>query len=589
MEKANEHFYRGEIEDAFLYLNRARKLAPDSADALLLHAKLYYEVDALDCSLQKCQEIRLIAARAGKDFWGEDELAKKYELYMLLFKLYFFSGQFDIVDKCFDALRDIEENEKFEFKEEYYTDGIDAFLDTYRDEYEPFKLIDKDKEVSNGLVKAALELIAHNEFSEALKYLKKGIDASDNETQHNLLVMCYVNSNKYALALAHAKKMLDKKEMRLQGILNIINIAMFKGDKKLMQEYVDLLTASDVSKDDDIDRAITAMMAISRHDLVEFYCRKLLEITPYDADAMYDLACALFNGGKVDEAKSVYKQIYEIFGEDSHARFFLKYCEKGMRISYRMPLPGEAFDVLSEMFADIAKGAEPITLLDSPESRELLYMGLEIDELRVEVVKYLLVYLESKEVVAILKRFFKDISIDSEFKRFVASSIMTGEEPFVFECITTDVFSYFEYDGKTVDAKDVLLNKAYAELIAALIVKQPDGLCDIARYKEFFTEISLALKKRAAADKKKERAAALKNDGIEPRENKENEAKKIVRKPLGKETVKDIKAVAALAFCFGKLNERKRVLNAAEIMDVSEYRIKKIAKEIGPLFETDFK
>ncbi|MDR3294081.1 MAG: hypothetical protein LBT20_08285, partial [Clostridiales bacterium] len=293
LDKAEELFVSGDIDGAFAFLNRAF-FVKESAEAMLMYAKLYYEIGAFDFAVQYCMRMRLTDGC---------DLGMRYEVAALLFKIYFFEGEFEAADVEFEEIKNIEEDADFfnwDFDE---FDGIDLFLDEYRNEYPPFHVIDKKEEDTKEKMREAFRYISTERCSEALKILKKDLDTSEFIPQHNMAILCYINLHKYKLAVGIAEKMLQKPEQRLAGALNMINIAIFKRDVALKERFIAELDTMTVDNEDDLEKVIAALIVTGDHASVEKYAAKFLELHPYDFENLYYYACALINQNKKEEAK----------------------------------------------------------------------------------------------------------------------------------------------------------------------------------------------------------------------------------------------------------------------------------------------
>jgi tetratricopeptide (TPR) repeat protein len=506
LDKAEKFYDEGMIEEAFICLNRAYDVKK-SIGATLLYAKLYYEIGDFDYAVQKCYEIKLDKSEKTPDIL--------YETATLLFKINFFEGRFDLADECFSELKEIEESSGFEYKDDYDFDGIDAFLDYYKNDYNAFRVIDKNEEATKEMLKDAFDRIAIDDYSGAARLLKDSIDTAGS-SQHNMLMMCYINLHKYKQAEKLAEKMLQNEDTKFLGMLNMINIGVFKKDSVMRDKYTEMLSDCPVDDEDDIEKAVATMILANDHAMVEKFTCKLLDIRPYDMENLYYLACAYYCQGKKSQAKQTYKKIYDIYGENSRAQFFLRYCEKDMTVYYNSPLPFEYFGILSNMFESVARGAGLGELLENSESRELIYLALMIEELRNEVFIYLSAYLEEPSVCSILKRFFLDINIVDEFKEFAAKNMIINSVAFDFEYISRDRCGRFCFDGKNDITDNASINSAYVHLILRLLFRSPDELKNIDNYKSLFVTLGNAINDIIANDKDAETPAvknlSLKNE-----------------------------------------------------------------------------
>jgi tetratricopeptide (TPR) repeat protein len=305
--------------------------------------------------------------------------------------------------------------------------------------------------------------------------------------------MCYINSHKYTLAGNIAEKMLETPETKLSGILNLINLALLKNNAALTERCFSELQNIKIEDEDDLERVVGTLIATENHELVEKYVLKLLEYRPYDPEYLYDYACALYNTDRRGEAREIYKKIYSIFGDSSRAQFFLNGSNGGkeMSVRYNSPLPFEYFNVLSSAF-DAAERDGRRILPDSPESRELLYLALTVDETRKEVLDYLLTFRQETSARDVLKRFFLDISGSVEFKEYAAFSLIALETPFEFVFITRDGYGVLNYDGNAKITANQYLNGAYIYILLRLLFHGGGGkpkLVEIEKYKNYFIRI----------------------------------------------------------------------------------------------------
>ncbi|MDR1906400.1 MAG: hypothetical protein LBQ27_05795 [Clostridiales bacterium] len=547
IKKAEELFDQEKIDEAFIFLNRAYE-KEKSERALILYAKMYYEIGAFDYAVQKCRELKLM---------GGGGLDVRYETAVLLFKIYFFEGNIALADACFEELKSIEERDDFEYKDSYDFDGIDAFLDYYKNEFNAFNVIDKKEEDIKGLLNVAVAYVSAEKYSDAVKLLKEDLERNASAAQHNMLVLCYINLHKYKLAEGISMKMLKNKDMRLYGILNLINLGIFKRDLNMKYRYIAELKKTDITDEDDLDKVVGVMTMANCHEETEFYVRKLLELRPYDLESMFLLACALYNQKKRAEAKAVYKQIYEIYGDAGRAQFFLRYCDSGMEVYYNAPLPLEYFGVLSNLFESVSNAEDIGDLLSSAENRELVYLALRIEELREEVFNCLMGFLKkSAFVTEIFKRFFKDISASEKFKEYAAFCIMRNNTEFDFEYITHDCCAVFHFNGATAFGKG-LFNDIYCRLLARLLSGKPEELKNAKNYADYI---------------------ALLDDALNGNDEETKEKLKVFAYE---------KCAAGAAAVYFKVNylQLKYITEAARFFSLSDARVRKAVKVITTIFE----
>ncbi|MDR2091660.1 MAG: hypothetical protein LBP62_08480 [Clostridiales bacterium] len=499
IDKAIEFYYDEKPEDAFTFLNMAYAI-DKTTDAMLLYAKLYYEIGAYDRAIQKCYEIII------KEKKRNDAL---YEVYTLLFKIYFFEERFDLADKCFLEVRRLEESPGFIDRESYYYDGIDAFLDAQKIDEQAFSVVDKEEEELRRRLREVFLCFSRDENEKALKILKKDLEKNKSPRQYNLLFFFYMGAHKYTLAGKVAEKMLEYPETKLFGILNLIHFGIVKDDRALIEDCFLKLKTIKINDEDSLERIVETLTATECHEVVEEYVLKLMKYRPYDINCLYIYACALYNGGKREEAREVYKKIHLIYGDYSRAQFFLK-GGKEMAVRYNSPLPFAYFGVFSRALEVMNQGTER-TLLSSPESREMLYIALMSDEVGKDVLDYLLTFLSEKNAEDLLKRFFLDIEGSAEFKEYAAFKIIALGAPFDFAFIARDGCGILNYDGNFKITKNSVLNGAYVYLLLRMLFyfggNEP---VDTEIYKEYFA----ALEKRldAAGENSKVKKSDFKSE-----------------------------------------------------------------------------
>jgi tetratricopeptide (TPR) repeat protein len=506
MDKAVEFYDDEKTEEAFEFLNRAYAI-DKTVEAMLLYAKLYYDIGAFDCAIHKCYEIK-ITGTAKNDVL--------YEVNTLLFKIYFFDEMYDAADECFSEIRRLENEEDFVYKPSYDYDGIDAFLEDFKAD-PAFRIVDKDEEnLRENLLKASLCVsLGHND--KAIQILKKDLEKNKAPRQYNLLVTCYVNSRKYALARKLAEKMLEYPETRLSGILNLLHWGLFRDDGALVEKCFSDLKSVKTEDEDDLEMIVSALTATNNHALVEEYVLKVLKYRPYDPEYLYHYACALYNTGRKNEAREIYKKIYTLYGDSGRAQFFLN-GGKEMTVGYNFPLP---FEYLNALFSGL-DGAESDAggvLLDSPESREMLYISLTVDEIKKDVLEYILKFRHEKRALDILKRFFLDVNAGVDFKEYAALNLIVSGTPFEFVLIARDGYGVLNYDGNMKITGERYFDGAYACILLRLLFHY--GECgkeavETKKYRDYI--ISLRNRLDGASDgntdvKKEDNSFGIKNDG----------------------------------------------------------------------------
>jgi tetratricopeptide (TPR) repeat protein len=494
MDKAEELFDKGTYEDAFVLLNRAHTLKP-CADTLLLYAELYYEIDALDYALQKCFEVKLIS---GGDM--PPDIAGR--VYTIMFKIYFFEGRYDLADRCFQNVKSLEDVDSDFGYDDDEIESIDAFLQYYGDDNGGFSVYDRAEENAERIIRDAFSRIAADDTAAAVRILKKDLEANGSVRQYNLLMMCYINQHRYKSAEILAEQMLKKEKTRLPGVLNMINIGIFKKDNALADRYTEELKKLKITGEDDLEKVIETLVLTNRHEAVEEYVLKLLEYRPYDMEQLYHYACALFNGGKKIEARRVYKKIHNIYGDTGRAQFFLRRGDD-MNVYYNAPMPFEYFGLLSSEFEKASDASDAKTLLELPESRELLYLALTVDELKKKVLSYLLNFKDDAAAHEILKRFFLDINGDERVKEIAALGIMASETPFEFAVVSREACGSFSFDGRSSPTKSPVLNAAYILLLTRLLFSCDGAVKNAEEYGKYFIAIADRLEKTDAAEREK--------------------------------------------------------------------------------------
>lgn len=480
LEKAEECFDKELYEEAILFLNRAFSIK-ETPKARILYAKLYYDIGSFNYALQKCYEIRL----------SKDVPANiRYENATLLFKIFFLDDRYDLADMYYTEIKAVEAERDFVFKDIYEAEGLDSFLDYYRDEYNVFSVLDKYEEAEKEILNETYLLMSAGKYSEAVKLLKKDGSAKISAQKVNMLILCYINLHKYKLAESLALDLLRGTDTFFQGVLNMINIAIFKRDAAMREKYIKTLRGTYIGNEDDLEKAKSVMMVAGCHEMVEKYSKELLASRPYDVETMYHWAASLYNQDKREEAKAVYKCLYDMYGPSCRAQFFLKYADKGMKVYYNAPLPFEYFKLLSALFESISNGADINSLFKNPENRELLYLSLMIDELQGRAFIYLMLNMENPEAEALLKRFFMDIIGNDDFKEAAARNIVVNGKPFEFKYITRFSCGEFIFDGKNNIAASESVNSAYAHLLTRLLFQRPQELkSGVEGYVSYFVTV----------------------------------------------------------------------------------------------------
>jgi hypothetical protein len=208
-------------------------------------------------------------------------------------------------------------------------------------------------------------------------------------------------------------------------------------------------------------------------------------------------------------------------------------------------------------------------------------------------------------VLPLLKRFFKDITVNVEFKEIVAGEIIKSDEPFEFECVTADNYSYLKYEGFGRGFFNKTVMFAYIRLVSTALFRLPEILGDIKKYVEYFERIFklFAFDEYAFCEKRIENMKRNKNkEQPEPGGDEEKsrtlldifadfseQTKNLDDKAYVEEKMKELKLFsnnrifAAAVYCAVNRSDRRRISIAAEAFGLSESTLRKYEKELNEL------
>ncbi|MDR3294190.1 MAG: hypothetical protein LBT20_08840, partial [Clostridiales bacterium] len=276
-----------------------------------------------------------------------------------------------------------------------------------------------------------------------------------------------------------------------------------------------------------------------------------------------------------EEAKKVYLKIRAVYGTQGRAQFFLRKLDGGITVFYNSPLPFEYFKTLSDLFESIETHKKYSEIFVTEESRELIGLALKLEELRTEILEYLIENLDEYGVTDILNKMFLDVGEDADFKRKAVRRLLAEKREFLFECVTRTSAGRFLFDGTGAETGIDFFDRAYLSLITGLLFFAPNELKEgTEKYKREFAYLAECIEDLDQVGTGSEKGGEKITDesgGISDKERARNAMK----------TAANERAFAAAVYFIVGKKPKSAAASVAKMFDASAAGLKRFVKMLN--------